>query len=118
MTSVTVADNAPGAESDLSAALSLGDVGIGGAQFRRRRRHWGAYIAFGWIAFVLWCAILADWLPLADPDANITPVTTPPFQSWPEFLGTDQLGRSVISRLVYGARVSLSVSLVAGAIGI
>ncbi len=37
--------------------------------------------------------------------------------SWEHPLGTDPLGRDILSRLIYGARVSLSVSLVAIGVG-
>jgi peptide/nickel transport system permease protein len=36
--------------------------------------------------------------------------------AWPHLLGTDEFGRDVLSRVIYGARTSLSVS--ATAIGI
>ena len=48
-------------------------------------------------------------------------VTVKPGGTWRHLLGTDQLGRDVLSRVVFGARVSLAVSiiciLVAGAVG-
>jgi peptide/nickel transport system permease protein len=40
-------------------------------------------------------------------------VRTPPFEVWAEPLGTDALGRSELSRLIFGARVSLFAACVA-----
>jgi peptide/nickel transport system permease protein len=117
---INVADHDPGLDLDLGAVISIGEVAPEGVvPARRPHKHpWAMYFGAFWVGLVLLCAIFAEWLPLADSDANITPTQTPPFHSWPEFLGTDQLGRSVISRLVYGARVSLTVSVVAALIGI
>lgn len=84
----------------------------------RKPRRVGVILALVWIGLVLFCAVAADLLPIHDYASNITPVSEAPFQSWPEFLGTDQLGRSVISRLVYGSRVSLAAGLVSATIGI
>ena len=89
----------------------------------------GAPIASSAILFVLFfCAIFA---PLLAPHDPITPVegqftfTPPAWQEggdWTSPLGTDFNGRDVLSRIIYGARVSVIVGLtgtaVAGAIGI
>ncbi|MBI4313630.1 MAG: ABC transporter permease [Candidatus Omnitrophica bacterium] len=57
-------------------------------------------------------AILAPWVAPADPSAIRLEdaLTAPSTQHW---LGTDQLGRDVFSRMVYGTQISLSVGLVA-----
>lgn len=60
-------------------------------------------------------AVLAPWLAPMDPN-RVDPVS---FQSAPSaahILGTDDVGRDVLSRLLYAARVSLSVGLGAVAI--
>lgn len=72
-------------------------------------------------------ALAAPLLPLADPDAaDLLARNVPPF--WVEggsaahALGTDGVGRDVLSRLVHGARTSMAigvgVTLIAGAIGV
>jgi len=67
----------------------------------------------GLIVLVLICllALAAPLLPLADPD-----VTAPADRLMPVFseghpLGTDHLGRDILSRLIWGTRVSLAVGL-------
>jgi peptide/nickel transport system permease protein len=55
-------------------------------------------------------AVLAPVLPLADPEAvSIMDTLAPP--STAHLLGTDDIGRDVLSRLVYAGRVSLSIGL-------
>jgi peptide/nickel transport system permease protein len=57
-------------------------------------------------------ALLAPWLAPYDPtDINVKAILLPP--SWQHWCGTDTLGRDVFSRMLYGARVSLSVGFVA-----
>ena len=57
-------------------------------------------------------ALLAPWLAPFDPAAlNLDQILMPP--SAEHLLGTDELGRDVFSRLLYGARVSLWVGFVA-----
>jgi len=59
------------------------------------------------LAFVL-CALLAPWLAPHDPAFIELParLAAPSSQHW---LGTDELGRDIFSRLLYGARISLLV---------
>jgi peptide/nickel transport system permease protein len=72
------------------------------------------------------CALFAGQIAPHDPiEQSLADAYTPPF--WSEqgsgdhILGTDQYGRDILSRIIYGCRVSLTVSLavvfLAGAIG-
>jgi peptide/nickel transport system permease protein len=70
------------------------------------------------VLVVLVCAILAPWIAPHDPnDQSLLAILTPP--SWaPDGdisypLGTDSLGRDVLSRLLYGARVAMLVAVLA-----
>jgi peptide/nickel transport system permease protein len=56
-------------------------------------------------------AIFAPWLAPYHPvdDANLMYAEEPPSRMFP--FGTDQQGRDILSRIIYGARVSLSVGL-------
>jgi peptide/nickel transport system permease protein len=83
---------------------------------RRRRMGVGFVLAAGWIVFVLLLAIFADVLPIQSPtDADFLAKRAPP--SAEHWLGTDNLGRDELSRLVHGARISLTVGLCAPVIG-
>lgn len=63
-------------------------------------------------------AILAPLLAPYDPqDIGVAEKFTEPFTSI-QLLGTDELGRDVLSRLIYGARISLTVGLLSVGIGI
>src|SRR5262245_4944404 len=70
------------------------------------------------IAAILVCAVFAPWLAPHDPsEQNLLAALAPP--AWleggdPAFpLGTDSLGRCVLSRLLYGARVAMTVAVLA-----
>lgn len=58
-------------------------------------------------------AIFAPFIAPHDPlDSNIaTARLEPPSAEFP--LGTDELGRDILSRLIYGARISISIGLIA-----
>ena len=59
-------------------------------------------------------AILAPWLAPCDPTRAVASTfgdPAAPSRMYP--LGTDQLGRDVLSRIIYGARVSLTVGVAA-----
>lgn len=62
-------------------------------------------------------AVLAPWLAPYDPAAlHLDAILRPPSSLFP--LGTDQLGRDVLSRLLYGGRISLWVGFVAVGISV
>ena len=67
------------------------------------------------IAFMVLVAALADVLPLPDPTYQFPASSYAP-PSTAHWLGTDSVGRDLLSRLVHGARVSLAVAVFAQAI--
>jgi peptide/nickel transport system permease protein len=76
---------------------------------RRWTRRYGL-AAFGAAVIVLWVLLAAFGQIISPYDANIVDVAVrlqPP--SWQHWMGTDQLGRDVATRVVLGARVSLAV---------
>ncbi len=77
------------------------------------------------LLFVL-VAALADWVSPADPyeqalRARFTPPAWQEGGTWKHVLGTDRLGRDLLARIIFGARVSLAAGvltvLVAGLVG-
>ena len=76
---------------------------------------WGAVIIF----LVALAAILAPLLPIADPNMLDTSVRLlSPFQSGDHPLGTDQVGRDMLARVIWGARVSLAAGIFAALISV
>ena len=85
---------------------------------RRRARSWRLILAGLWLSVVLFAALFA---PLIAPDnpleQDLLLTRVPP--AWlaggePGYwLGTDGLGRDVLSRLIYGSRIALTVAFVA-----
>jgi len=88
------------------------------AQPAQRGRRLGPlfWAAIGWVVFVFAAAVFADMLPLPSPTDMDMLARRAPFSA-EHWLGTDGLGREELSRLVYGARVSLVVGLCAPVIG-
>jgi peptide/nickel transport system permease protein len=76
----------------------------------RRRPQPALWLALGWLGLVVVLALTADVLPIPAPDAPVGPPSLPPFAPDGPLLGTDPVGRSVASRLVHGARLTLLVS--------
>ena len=70
--------------------------------------------AAGLLAAVL-AAGLAPWLPLLDPDVIDTTKRLQPLLTPGHPLGTDEFGRDLLARLVWGARVSLLAGVVTAA---
>ncbi len=61
-------------------------------------------------------AILAPWIAPYDPyDTDLSKALQPP--SWEHPLGTDEQGRDILSRIMYGARLTLGMALGATLLG-
>lgn len=76
------------------------------------------------LAVLLVCALLAPWLAPYDPNKQnlMEAMIAPQFFAGPHFLGTDHVGRDLLARLIYGARISLAIAgavvVISGAVGI
>jgi peptide/nickel transport system permease protein len=74
--------------------------------------------AFGFViaALMVFVAVFADIITIHDPvDIAFEHMLVSP--SWEFFLGTDQLGRDIFARIVYGARTALLVGITASVVG-
>jgi peptide/nickel transport system permease protein len=113
----------------MASATTRGQVDQGAVQEQenraaqeaaRKRARYGPFFWFpvAWLAFIVFCAVFADLLPLQPNDEmDFTTISSPPWEAEGHWLGTDLQGRDVLSRILYGARVSLTVGVVATAIG-
>ena len=90
---------------------------------RKRRSNWQLLMAnrlaaaglfiFGLIVLI---AVLAPLLPLPDPNITDQPNRLLPPLSEGHLLGTDHLGRDIVSRLIWGTQISLIVGVSATAL--
>ncbi len=85
--------------------------------WRRFRHHTPAMIGLGIIVTFVLLAVLAPLISPYDPnDQDLAAAIQGPSGS--HWLGTDQLGRDIATRLMYGARISLMIGVLAVAIGL
>ncbi|MCD4533077.1 ABC transporter permease [Nocardioides sp. cx-169] len=75
-------------------------------------------MAWLWLALIVLSAVFASLLPLDDYASSVGPVRQSPGVESIQFLGTDTIGRSQLSRLVFGAQQSLLVGVCAVLIGL
>jgi len=89
---------------------------------RRFLRHRAGMTGLVVCAFVVIVAVLAPWSAPHDPDfqfpEGLTMEGAPLAPGGPYLLGTDLLGRDLLSRLVWGARASLTVGFVANGVAV
>lgn len=80
--------------------------------WRRFGRNRGAMIGLIVVAIVVACAVLAPWIAPEPPTLqNLARQDEPPGRKLP--FGADQLGRNILSRIIYGGQVALGVGTVA-----
>ena len=85
--------------------------------WRDFRRNRGAVIGLSLVVALLLCALLADVISPYSPseqyrDATLKPPSLQPVGGHVFVLGTDPVGRDVLSRLIHGTRLSLVIGLV------
>jgi peptide/nickel transport system permease protein len=77
------------------------------------RRDWAFWLSAAALAIIVVSAVFAKWLaPYGPNDQDILTRLQPPDLST-HVLGTDEVGRDILSRLIHGARVSLLVGVIA-----
>jgi len=82
-----------------------------------RRLGFGFWIAAAWIIIIVAAAALAPWLPIADPnETGVGGRMDGP--GWSNWFGTDNNGRDMFARTIWGARVSLIVGFFSVLLGI
>jgi peptide/nickel transport system permease protein len=77
---------------------------------RRRRLSGIRMVAAAWLVLVVVLCALAPLLPLPDPDAGQGAIAASPGDG--HILGTDQLGRDMLSRILWGGRTSCFIAAV------
>lgn len=103
------------------SALSTHGIVIRYPRFRLLQRLLSTssgLFGFSMVALITLAALLAPWLAPCDPDAQFAGLRLAPLATAGHPLGTDELSRDLLSRVLYGARISLLVglaSVVAGA---
>lgn len=101
-----------GERNGVEAALAAGRPSTRHRFWRRLWRHKLGMIGLAVLLLLVIMALFAPWVAGKDPAAvDLKLRNTPPSRA--HILGTDRIGRDVWARLVYGARVSLSVGVVA-----
>ena len=86
--------------------------------WRRLRRRRGALAGLTVVMMFVALALFAPWIAPHDPlDQDLASAMQPPFGlaggDVSHILGSDDLGRDALSRLIFGSRVALSVSITA-----
>lgn len=91
-------------------------------QRRKLRLPWSVWLLAAPLVVTAVVSLAAPWLPLPDPNRQeLTDRLIPPF--WMDggasehLLGTDQLGRDMLSRVVYGGRLTFMIAFAAVLVG-
>ena len=114
MSETALAKRSPGLSGPGRHDGRAGAVAAAG-RWRRVGRNRLAVAASVLLAAVVIAAVAAPYLPLADPDAVDTANRLRPPLAPGHVLGTDEFGRDLLSRLVWGGRVSLTAGAGAAA---
>ncbi|WP_312339626.1 ABC transporter permease [Anaerospora hongkongensis] len=85
--------------------------------WRRLKKNKLAMLGLYTIIAIIVIAVIGPWLsPLSYSDQNLNETNRPP--SSDHWFGTDNLGRDLFIRVLYGARISLSIGIVASLINL
>jgi oligopeptide transport system permease protein len=83
----------------------------------RLRKNRLAMIGFGFLVLIMFLSLITPWIaPYGYEEQNLNLGATPP--SAAHWLGTDNFGRDMLTRIFYGGRVSLMVGFIATAVAL
>ncbi len=89
---------------------------IAARQFRRNRLAMAGLVVMIFLYIVtLLTPLIAPYDPTAQGDIVLTRYQSP---SWQHLMGTDKFGRDIFSRVLYGARISLTIGFIAVGLGV
>lgn len=109
---MTAGTGAAAARDNVAIGRQVRARGLWSDAFQRLRRNRGAMIGLGIIVLLAIMALFAPLLAPEEPNVMIPgDVLKGPSAEYP--MGTDQFGRDVLSRIIFGARLSLQVGFVA-----
>jgi peptide/nickel transport system permease protein len=108
---------------DLTVRRSRPQVKRGDSQWAIAARHFrrnkpalaGIGVIMALYMIALLAPVIAPYDPIAQKDIATTGYLSPSAAHW---FGTDKFGRDVLSRIIYGSRISLSIGFIATAISI
>jgi peptide/nickel transport system permease protein len=106
----------PAAAAVLADDSYVAPRGVWAATMRFLRRQPVGTIGIVLVAIFGLAGLLADWIAPYNPTANdFSAMTEAP--SWAHWLGTDQLGRDILSRILFGARTAFIVGMTSAIVG-
>ncbi len=112
-----LANPLPGTAATDEAVMATEDTTERDDILKKRPLGFLFWFAVGFVGVVVLSAVLANLLPIQDPNLqHYTALNQGPSSA--HWLGTDDLGRDLLSRLVFGARVSLVVGFFGVLIGL
>ena len=96
---------------------SAGERRSGNRAWRKFKSNRAALVGFGFVGFFVLLAVLAPVLPIAAPNATDWGAVrkVPSAAHW---LGTDEIGRDILSRMIWGARASLTAGVLSVGIAV
>jgi peptide/nickel transport system permease protein len=109
----------------MTVGVDAGRQALGTRAAARQRRGWlpalrsqpRILVGGSLVLLLIGVALLAPWLAPYDPvQANPSVSLEPP--EWGHPFGTDDLGRDVLSRVIWGSRISLAVGVISVSIGL
>jgi len=111
----TTQDEIPEATED--AAEHQEYRSLGQDVWRQFRRHKGAVIGLAILTIIVFAAVAGPFLYPVDPFGINVPIANQA-PSWGHLMGTDNLGRDVLARVLVGGRISLAVGFAAMLFGL
>lgn len=97
--------------TDTPASRKQAALGLAYRRLRRFRRNPLSVFGFLILVLLVIVAIIGPWIAPHDPLRQVLSDRLLPPGSISHWLGTDQLGRDILSRIIYGSRLTLSIAI-------